>query len=168
VMRTLQELETRADRYLAEGRVDWMVGAFLIARREAVDDVGPMDERFFLYSEEIDWCFRFWQAGWPVAHLPVMVITHHAGERSRGDLIGQLSHSRLLFAAKHLGRLRCAGLRAALGLGHVIRIAVWGPPSLLRPALRERVHGERAGLAVILGLSGPPLGPSPRSTAIAQ
>ena len=78
VFRTLQELETRAARYEREGSVDWLVGAFLIARREAVQAVGPMDEHFFLYSEEIDWCYRFWQAGWPVAHLPVMVVTHHS------------------------------------------------------------------------------------------
>jgi N-acetylglucosaminyl-diphospho-decaprenol L-rhamnosyltransferase len=168
LLRTLQELETRADRYLGERRADWLVGAFLIARREAVQDVGPMDERFFLYSEEIDWCFRFWRAGWPVAHLPVMVITHHAGKRSRGDLMAQLSHSRLLFAAKHFGRVRVAGIRAALGLGHAIRIALLGPPSLLRPVLRERVRGERAGLAVVLGLSAPPLGPSRRSSGVAR
>jgi GT2 family glycosyltransferase len=167
LLRTLQELETRADRYVDERHADWLVGAFLIARREAVEDVGPMDERFFLYSEEIDWCFRFWQAGWRVAHLPVMVVTHHAGKRSRGDLISQLSHSRLLFAGKHFGRLRAAGIRVALGLGHAIRLAVFGPPSLLRPVLRERVRGERAGLAVVLGLSGPPLGPARRSRGVA-
>lgn len=160
LLRTLQELETRPDRYLDERPADWLVGAFLIARREAVEDVGPMDERFFLYSEEIDWCYRFWRAGWPIAHLPVMVVTHHAGKRSRGDLMAQLSHSRLLFATKHFGRLRSAGIRAALGLGHAIRIALFGLPSLFRPVLRERVSAERAGLAVILGLSGPPLGQS--------
>ncbi len=158
VFRGLQELETRPARYRREGRADWLVGAFLIARREAVRAVGPMDERFFLYSEEIDWCYRFWQAGWPVAHLPVMTITHHAGGRSRGDLMAQLSHSRLLFAAKHYGGARQLGIRAGLALGHAIRIAVFAPAALLRPAQRERVRAELAGLRVILGLSAPPLG----------
>jgi GT2 family glycosyltransferase len=163
LLRSLQELETRADRYRDERPAEWLVGAFLIARREAIRDVGPMDERFFLYSEEIDWCFRFWRAGWPIAHLPVMTVTHHAGKRSRGDLMAQLSHSRLLFAGKHFGRLRAAGIRAALGLGHAIRILVFAPPALVRPALRERVRAERAGLAVILGLAEPPLGPFARA-----
>jgi N-acetylglucosaminyl-diphospho-decaprenol L-rhamnosyltransferase len=161
VLRTFQELETRAGRYTEEREVDWLVGAFLIARREAVEDVGGMDERFFLYSEEIDWCRRFWNAGWPVAHLPGMAITHHLGGRSRGDLMAQLSHSRLLFAAKHCGPLRRAGIRTALGVGHLVRIAVFGPPSLLRRGLRERVAAERAGLAVILGISGPPMTAEP-------
>ncbi len=158
LLRTHQELETRPEVYERESEVDWLVGAFLIARREAVEAVGPMDERFFLYSEEIDWCYRFWQAGWPVAHLPVMRITHHSGGRSRGDLMAQLSHSRLLFAAKHYGRLRQAGIRAGLALGHAIRIAVFGAVALVGPAQRERVAAERAGLRVLMG-SAPPLGP---------
>jgi GT2 family glycosyltransferase len=158
VFRDFQELETRPATYRREGRADWLVGAFLIARREAVRAVGPMDERFFLYSEEIDWCYRFWQAGWPVAHLPVMTITHHAGGRSRGDLMAQLSHSRLLFAAKHYGAARRLGIRAGLALGHVVRIAVFAPVALVRSAQRERVRAELAGLRVILGFSAPPLG----------
>jgi GT2 family glycosyltransferase len=158
-LRSCQELETRGARYEREGDADWLVGAFLIARREAVQTVGPMDERFFLYSEEIDWCYRFWQAGWPVAHLPEMAVTHHSGGRSRGDLMAQLSHSRLLFAAKHYGPARRAGIRAALALGHAIRIAVFAPVSLARPAQAERVRAERAGLKVTLGRAAPPLGP---------
>ncbi|HKI66586.1 MAG TPA: glycosyltransferase family 2 protein [Solirubrobacterales bacterium] len=158
-VRTLQELETRPGPYEREHEVDWLVGAFLIARREAVRDVGPLDERFFLYSEEIDWCYRFWQAGWPVVHLPEMAVTHHCGGRSHGDLMAQLSHSRRLFAEKHYGRARTLGIRAALGLGHAIRIAVFGVASIANPAQRERVRTEWAGLKVILGRSGPPLGP---------
>lgn len=158
-MRTLQELETRPGPYEHEHQVDWLVGAFLIARREAAQAVGPMDERFFLYSEEIDWCYRFWQAGWPVAHLTAMVVTHHCGGRSHGDLMAQLSHSRLLFADKHYGPVRKLGIRAALALGHMIRIALFAPAALARPAQRERVRAEQAALRVILGRSGPPLGP---------
>lgn len=159
VLRGFQELETRPARYQHEGRADWLVGAFLIARSEAAQAVGPMDDRFFLYSEEIDWCYRFWQAGWPVAHLPTMTITHHSGGRSRGDLMAQLSHSRLLFAAKHYGVARRTGIRAALALGHAIRIAVFALPATVRPAARERVRAEWAGMRVVLGLSAPPLGP---------
>jgi GT2 family glycosyltransferase len=158
VLRTFQELEIRSVRYRREGHADWLVGAFLIARREAVREVGPMDERFFLYSEEIDWCYRFWQAGWPVAHLPVMAVTHHSGGRSRSDLMAQLSHSRLLFAAKHYGPAKRAGIRAALAVGHMIRIAVFAPTALLRVEHRERVKAERAGLRILLGRGAPPLG----------
>jgi GT2 family glycosyltransferase len=163
--RTLQELETRPGPYGRESDAEWLVGAFLIARRKAVEDVGPLDERFFLYSEEIDWCYRFWQAGWPVRHLPTMAVTHHGGGRSRGDLMAQLSHSRLLFAAKHYGPARGAGIRAALALGHTIRIAVFAPVALVSPAQRDRVAAERAGLRVVLGRAAPPLGPYSRPAA---
>jgi GT2 family glycosyltransferase len=159
VLRTLQELETRPERYESETDADWLVGAFLIARREAVRDVGPLDERFFLYSEEIDWCYRFWQAGWPVAHLPRMSIVHHCGGRSHGDLIAQLSHSRLLFAEKHYSAPRRSGIRAALAFGHALRIAVFGPAALLSAAQRERVRAEWAGLRLVLGRGEPPLRP---------
>lgn len=166
-MRTLQELETRPGRYRREHPVDWLVGAFLIARREAVRVVGPLDERFFLYSEETDWCYRFWRAGWPVAHLPQMTVTHHCGGRSHGDLIAQLSHSRLLFAEKHYRPARTLGIRAALALGHAIRIAVFGVAAPFGAARRQRARAEWAGLRVILGRAAPPLGP-PSDPAPAQ
>jgi GT2 family glycosyltransferase len=167
VLRTFQELETRPDRYAEERHADWLVGSFLIARREAVDAVGPLDERFFLYSEEIDWCYRFWQAGWPVAHLPVMVVTHHCGGRSHGDLVPQLSHSRLLFAAKHYGAARRGAIRAARALNHLVRIAALAPLAPFRAAERRRVRDEWAGLRVILGLAAPPLGPHSRAAIAA-
>lgn len=159
VLQRLQEPETQSARYEREGHADWLVGAFLIARREAAQAVGPMDERFFLYSEEIDWCYRFWKAGWPVAHLPTMVVTHHAGGRSSGDLMAQLSHSRLLFAAKHYGVARRTALRAALALGHAIRIVVFGAAAVARRSQSERLRAERASLRVVLGRAAPPLGP---------
>ena len=149
----------------SEGRVDWLVGSFLVARREAAQEVGPMDQRFFLYSEEIDWCYRFWQAGWPIAHLPVMVVTHHSGDAKRGELMAQLSHSRMLFAAKHYGPARSMGIRAGLALEHAIRVAVFGAASLVRPSLLGRVRAERAALRVTLGLSAPPMGAYSRPAA---
>jgi hypothetical protein len=156
MLRTLQELETRPEAYAREHSVDWMVGAFLIARSEALADVGPMDERFFLYSEEVDWCYRFGSAGWDVRHLPVMEIVHHAGRRDRGDLMAQLAYSRRLFAGKHFGWLKSAGIRAALALGHALRIALLAPRALRSAPARERLRAERSALLVVLGLAGPP------------
>jgi GT2 family glycosyltransferase len=167
-LRTLQELETRPGPYEREQQVDWLVGAFLIARSDAVRDVGPLDERFFLYSEEIDWCYRFWQAGWPVAHLPGIAITHHCGGRSHGDLMAQLSHSRRLFAEKHYPATRTLAIRAALALGHTIRIAVFGVAAAVSRSQRERVRAEWAGLKVVLGRSSPPLGPPADSASPAD
>ena len=163
VLKTLQELETRVPEYEREHSVDWMVGAFLIARREAVEAVGLMDDGFFLYSEEVDWCYRFRQAGWDIRHLPFISIIHHAGRRDRGDLMAQLAYSRKRFAHKHLGSVESRVVRAALVLGHVLRMAALVPVGVRRASTRERFRAERRALAVQLGLTGPPFGPASHS-----
>lgn len=64
--------------------VDWCIGAALMARREAVEDVGMMDERFFMYFEDVDWCFRMQQRGWRVVYHPASRMTHHYQRASSG------------------------------------------------------------------------------------
>lgn len=161
VFKSMQELDVEPGRYRREISADWVVGAFLCARAEAIASIGPMDERFFLYSEEIDWCLRAHQAGWDVRHLPVMTVTHHAGRRDRGDLMAQLAHSRSLFANKHHGRLRALGIRAALAVGHLLRIALRAPGALVKAASRERIGAEARALRVLLGFGEPPLKAEP-------
>jgi GT2 family glycosyltransferase len=151
------ELEMRAERYARECSPDWVVGAFMCARAEAVEAIGPMDERFFLYSEEVDWCLRARRAGWDIRHLPSMTVTHYAGRRDRGDLMGQLAHSRALFAAKHNGPLRAWGICAALAVGHLLRIALRVPLAPFDREARRRVGSEARALAVLLGFAQPPL-----------
>jgi len=62
--------------------VDWLVGAALMIRREAWDQVGPFDEGFFMYFEELDWCRRCRAAGWEIHYLPAAQIIHYAGKSS--------------------------------------------------------------------------------------
>jgi GT2 family glycosyltransferase len=151
LLRRMQELDEDFDRYGEERSADWLVGAFLLARREAVEQVGPMDEGFFLYSEEIDWCYRFRLAGWDVRHLPLMRITHHGGDSERPELVAHLSRSRLRFAYKHFHLGSATGIHAALMLKHVLRLAVVLPLAILRPAMRRRARAEAMGLAVLCG-----------------
>lgn len=72
----------RVRRYLMENErsgpteVDWVTGALLIARRAAIDVVGGLDERYFLYWEDLDWCYRMRQAGWGVYHVPDARAVH--------------------------------------------------------------------------------------------
>jgi N-acetylglucosaminyl-diphospho-decaprenol L-rhamnosyltransferase len=155
----LQEPVAPGPRYERAGPADWMVGAFLIARAEAVAQVGRLDERFFLYSEETDWCYRFGQAGWEVGHLPVLTVIHHCGGGSDGPLKPQLTHSRILFARKHYGRAKAVAIRGALALGHALRAAASASLGLVAgPRHRERARHESAALKVALG-AAPPLGP---------
>jgi N-acetylglucosaminyl-diphospho-decaprenol L-rhamnosyltransferase len=173
VFKSMQELVTQPGLYRREVSADWMVGAFLCARAEAIASIGPMDERFFLYSEEIDWCLRAHQAGWDVRHLPVMTVTHHAGRRDRGDLMAQLAYSRSLFAHKHHGMFVALGIRAALTVGHVLRTAARVPLVPFKVTARERIGAEARALRVLLGLGEPPLRaepparpPSPSATVL--
>ena len=62
--------------------VDWLVGAALIIRRAAWKEVGPLDEGYFMYFEELDWCRRCHAAGWEVHYVPQAVIIHHEGKSS--------------------------------------------------------------------------------------
>ncbi len=63
--------------------VDWVAGAAMMVRREAVEDVGPMDERYFLYFEDVDWCTRMQARGWLVYYVPGAAVTHHWQRASR-------------------------------------------------------------------------------------
>lgn len=63
---------------------DWLVGACLLVRRSVFETVGRFDERLFLYSEEPEFCWRVWRAGWRVRYVPDAEVRHHEG-RSTGQ-----------------------------------------------------------------------------------
>jgi GT2 family glycosyltransferase len=160
-LRGWREEETDTARYDHESSVDWLVGAFLIARADAAAQVGGLDERFFLYSEETDWCYRFHQAGWKVMHLPTMSVTHHTGHAPGADLSAQLSYAKILFARKHYGRVRATAIKAALALRHGLRASFAIAAGKLRPRWGPRAAVERRALAVVLGTSEPPFASKP-------
>lgn len=69
--------------------VDWMLGACLLIRRSALRDVGLMDERFFLYFEDVDWCYRMKKGGWRVCYLPEAVMIHHHKRQSAKGMLNK-------------------------------------------------------------------------------
>lgn len=64
--------------------VDCLVGAFMMVRREVIEQVGMLDERFFMYFEDTDWCYRIQQAGWVNYYYPKTQIIHYKRGSSRG------------------------------------------------------------------------------------
>lgn len=157
LLNRVQELDTVLEHYAEERSVDWLVGAFLLVRREAIDNVGPLDDGFFLYAEEVDWCRRFRHGGWDVRHLPIVTVTHHEGNSAQPAMFAQLAHSRRRFAYKHFGWPSAIGIHATLVFARLLRLAVLTPMALLRPTLWRRVRAEAFGLAVLCG-AAPPLG----------
>ncbi len=63
--------------------VDAVIGAFLLVRREVMEEIGAFDERFFMYCEDEDWCFRAKEAGWRVVYFPQSVVWHRKGASAR-------------------------------------------------------------------------------------
>lgn len=100
--------------------VDWLVGACLFVRAEAAGRVGLLDERFFMYSEEKDWCHRFRDAGWEVIYEPQAQVVHHSGKSSEQtgpnrDIL--FNRSKIAYFRKYEGRWFALVLRAYLLLG---------------------------------------------------
>ena len=99
---------------------DFLMGAVWLVRRAAIDEVGPADESFFLFSEEVDWAYRFRRAGWRSVFFPGAGATHVYGASHKGQLYLELQRGHLRFFAKHRGvaaaeRVRRL-LRASLAL----------------------------------------------------
>jgi N-acetylglucosaminyl-diphospho-decaprenol L-rhamnosyltransferase len=125
--------------------VDWLVGACLMIRREAIEEVGLLDERYFMYSEELDWCYRAKRKGWKVVYLPTARVVHYEGKSSEQVLPVrhvQFQRSKVLFFLKHHGRLQGEVLRIYLLVSYLWQTVVEGFKWLLghkRPLRRERV-----------------------------
>ncbi|MCP3932462.1 MAG: glycosyltransferase family 2 protein, partial [Bacteroidetes bacterium] len=66
---------------------DWVSGACMIVRRKAIEDIGSMDERFFMYWEDADWCKRMWAAGWKVVYNPCFAVKHFVGGSSSKSIV---------------------------------------------------------------------------------
>jgi N-acetylglucosaminyl-diphospho-decaprenol L-rhamnosyltransferase len=83
--------------------VDFLMGAALLVSRRAIEQVGPADESFFLFSEETDWCYRFARAGWRTWFCPAAEATHVYGASHGGRLFVEQVRGHLLFLRKHRG-----------------------------------------------------------------
>ena len=83
--------------------VEVVMGACMLLRRAAVDDVGECDEDYFLFSEETDWCYRFREAGWEVVFFPGAGCMHVRGAAHGGRLYRENLRGHLLFLSKHRG-----------------------------------------------------------------
>jgi GT2 family glycosyltransferase len=142
-------------RYYVEDRsddepqdVDWLVGACLCVRATAAQQIGLLDERFFMYSEELDWCRRFRAAGWRISYVPAAEVVHLEGASSRLDLGARdrlFQASKLAYAAKWHNPAVAFVLRAYLILEYLVR----GLEEAVKLALGSHVPDRRARLRII-------------------
>lgn len=132
----LQGLAPRGllDRYYARdlppdepAEVDWLVGAALLVRRAAYQQVGGLDEGFFMYSEELDWCRRMRAAGWRVVHFPAARVVHYEGRSSAQVPAAthiRFNTSKVRYFRKYHGTLAAEVLRLFLLAGFAVQLAL--------------------------------------------
>ncbi len=109
------------------GPVDWVPGACLLLRRKALEDVGPLDEGFWMYSEDTDLCYRLHRAGWKVYYLPDVEIVHFGGASSkqcRPESVGRLYRGKARFFRKHYGFLPTLLLGAAIAAAYGVKAGI--------------------------------------------
>ncbi len=93
----------------AISEVEALSGSFMMVRKKAADEVGPLDERFFMYGEDLDWCYRIRQKGWKIVYLPSTEIIHYKGRSAREasfDHVHMFYGAMRLFVQKHFKNRR--------------------------------------------------------------
>jgi len=111
--------------------VDWVSGCAFLARGELIERIGMFDPEYFMFCEDVDWCFRAWQADFKVMYVPDAVVTHAIGrstDKAPNRMIGRFHSSMLRFYRKNMlpkifmplrplafvGAATAIGLRASL------------------------------------------------------
>jgi GT2 family glycosyltransferase len=129
--------------------VDWVVGACLAVRRQAYEQIGGLDEGFFMYSEELDWCRRIVDAGWQIVYLPTATIIHHEGKSSEQVIPARHIHfqsSKVRYFRKHHGAFQASVLRWFLLATYMYQCVREGAKWLVghkRPLRAERLRAYR-------------------------
>ena len=120
--------------------VETVRGCFALVRRTAIDQVGVMDDIYFVYGDDIDWCYRFRRAGWKVLFTPDAQIIHYGGQTTKQlsrTFMFQLYGSKLLFLKKYGKPWAFPLARILLALYFLIRAPYWLFRGLLQPARRH-------------------------------
>jgi GT2 family glycosyltransferase len=135
--------------------VDVVTGCFMLVRRDAIAQVGTMDERFFMYAEETDWCYRMSRAGWKRRFMPEAEIIHVGGASAakwgaRRARMTNASFVRYVF--KHWTRPRAVVGVCVIALFYAIRLIVLFPTCAFSSdvARRKRLDNHWVGLRDIL------------------
>jgi GT2 family glycosyltransferase len=105
--------------------VDWVTGACLLTRHEVYEQIGGLDEAYFMYSEELDWCKRIKEEGWQIVYLPTAQVLHHVGKSSEQAVTHRhinFQRAKLRYYRKYHGRFPATTLRIFLLCNYVWQI----------------------------------------------
>jgi GT2 family glycosyltransferase len=147
-------------------RAQVLSGCFWLARREAVEQVGLLDDRFFFYGEDIDWCKRFSDAGWSMYFVPDATATHLGGGSSSGAPLRfsiEMLRATLKYWRKHHGAIGESTSRVLLILHHSLRLASRSLVArITRPVSPHAQHKRAEDAACLMWLLQ--ADPAPEST----
>ena len=155
-----QQGSNAAPDYTREQDVDWVVGSFLMMRRACYEDVGELDERFFIFDEDVDWCFRARRLGWKVRYWPGARMVH-VGSAARPFMKDKTFvhfRSHLSYIKKNESRSAAVAyygamaLRLSLATGKQAALAAVGRAEIAD--VRERFNRERQFLLLRAGRAG--------------
>ncbi len=116
--------------------VEAVNGAFMFVRKEALLEVGQLDEDYFMYIEDLDWCFRFRKAGWKIAYNPEATTVHlkgQSGKKRSADMINRLFESTGIFYRKHY----FADMSAPHRILVLFCLGLWKRATLIKNSLRK-------------------------------
>jgi N-acetylglucosaminyl-diphospho-decaprenol L-rhamnosyltransferase len=148
----LGERELDPSSYEREFACDWTSGSFMLARREAIESAGYLDERHFMYADETDLCRRIKTAGWEIHHVPRMTILHHDGKAGINPSIDSLAaHTRMLYARKFFSPAHRWAYGGAIMLRFLLRsvYAGRGENGRLRRTANRRAIATLVGRAPV-------------------
>jgi hypothetical protein len=136
----------------APREVDWVSGACLMARKAMLDEIGLLDEEFFMFGEEVDLCYRAKDAGWRICLVPSDPVVHvRAGSTGKtSKRLLRLYHGKLRYSRKHLGQVQTKLLLLMIQLSALGKLAFYGAFSLANPEYVPHRHLWTEVLAVIL------------------
>lgn len=126
-MHDLSPLGANTSFYGNEHLMDWVTGAFFMIRKEAAREIGYFDDDYFMYMEEVDYCFRAEKLGWEIQYLPKWSIIHFGGGSAGKEfsLVNEMKGLKL-FYRKHMPRWQFPILNLLIKLGALLRIFVFG------------------------------------------
>lgn len=133
--------------------VDVINGCFWMVRREAVNEVGLLDERFFIYGEDIDWCRRFHAGGWDVVFYPEAEAIHYGGASSANAPVRfylEMHRANHEYWRKYHGRFGSRAFLLLTLVHHVVRICGQLPVYFVRPGMREMSRGKLTKSAAVV------------------
>jgi GT2 family glycosyltransferase len=128
--------------------VDVVMGACMIVRDQVVWDVGLLDESFFMYSEEVDWCYRMRRGGWKIYYVPQAEAIHVWGgsiQQANAEMLIEMYRSRIAFFRKHHGVIRALLLKQLLVGASILRLVLLPIKCVLKSKARAEALRKFSG-----------------------